>query len=89
VEKYVIDILNKKQNPDLYDQKLRIIKELFSLGNIDNRVFNQMRMSMNEQIEDERGLMSKTDFKKMLFTAFGRMPSETKQKVYDLIIPIV
>jgi hypothetical protein len=48
-----------------------------------------MRMSMNEQIEDERGLMSKIDFKKMLFTAFGRMPSETKQKVYDLIIPIV
>jgi hypothetical protein len=34
---------------------------------------------MNEQIEDERGLMSKEDFKKMLYTAFGRIPNEKKE----------
>ena len=44
---------------------------------------------MNEQIEDERGLMSKEDFKKMLFTAFGRIPNEKKEQVYKMIIPLV
>jgi hypothetical protein len=44
---------------------------------------------MNEQIQDERGLMSKVDFKKMLFTAFGRIPSETKERIYELLIPII
>ena len=48
-----------------------------------------MRQSMNEQIEDERGLMSKEDFKKMLFTAFGRISTEKKEKVYEMIIPLV
>lgn len=44
---------------------------------------------MNEQIEDERGLMNKEDFKKMLFTAFARMDLEMKQQIFDLIIPII
>jgi hypothetical protein len=44
---------------------------------------------MNEQIEDERGLMSKEDFKKMLYTAFGRIPNEKKEKIYSMIIPLV
>ena len=39
---------------------------------MDNRVLNNMRQTMNEQIEDERGLMCKSDFKKMFFTIFGR-----------------
>ena len=38
---------------------------------MDNRVLNNMRQTMNESIEDEKGLMNKTDFKKMFYTAFG------------------
>ena len=56
---------------------------------IDNRVLNQMRQSMNEQIEDERGLLSKNDFKKMLFTSFGRIPEVNKQIVYDMLLTII
>lgn len=37
-----------------------------------------MRQTMNESIEDEKGLMSKKDFKKMLFTSFGRIPVVNK-----------
>jgi hypothetical protein len=48
-----------------------------------------MRQSMNEQIEDERGLLSKTDFKKMLFTSFGRIPEVNKQIVYDMLLTII
>ena len=44
---------------------------------------------MNEQIEDERGLMSKSDFKKMLFTSFGRIPEVNKQIVYDMLLTII
>ena len=33
--------------------------------------------------------MSQSDFKKMLFTAFGRKTDEFKQKIYDMVIPII
>lgn len=32
--------MNKKNNPELYDKKLKIVVELIRLGKIDNRVFN-------------------------------------------------
>ena len=44
---------------------------------------------MNEQIEDERGLMSKDDFKKMFFTCFGRNTEENKIIIYEMLIPII
>jgi len=62
--------LNKDNNPKLYDKKFEIVKKMLELK-MDNRILNQMRQSMNESIEDERGLMSRNDFKKMLYTSFG------------------
>lgn len=44
---------------------------------------------MNESIEDEKGLLSKKDFKKMLFTSFGRIPQANKQIVYDMLLTII
>ena len=44
---------------------------------------------MNEQIEDERGLMQKNYFKKMLYTSFGRIPEVNKQIVYDMLITLI
>lgn len=46
---------------------------------MDNRVLNNMRQTMNEQIEDEKGHMSKVDFKKMFYTAFGKKQEENKK----------
>ena len=62
--------MNKDNNPKLYDKKFEIVKKMLELK-MDNRILNQMRQSMNESIEDERGLMSRNDFKKMLYTSFG------------------
>ena len=56
---------------------------------LDNRVFNYMRQTMNEQIEDERGLMIKTDFKKMLFTACSRMTNSVLKQIYEMIMPVI
>ena len=61
VEKYLRQILNRDLDPALYEEKLNIVKKMIELR-IDNRVLNQMRQTMNESIEDERGLMSKDDF---------------------------
>ena len=50
--------------------KFAIVKTMILL-HMDNRVLNQMRETMNNQIEDEQGLMSVEDFQKMFFTAYG------------------
>lgn len=78
VEKYVREVLNKKKNPKAYELKLSVVKQMIKL-NFDNRVLNNMRQTMNESIEDERGHMLKTDFKRMLFTAFGKVDDEKKK----------
>ena len=56
---------------------------------MDNRVLNMMRQTMNEQIEDERGLMSIHDFKKMLYTSLGRIPVEQKNNIYDMLLTLI
>lgn len=71
VEKYVREVLNSKKNPEIYQQKLDVVRKMIKLR-MDNRVLNNMRQTMNESIEDEKGLMNKNDFKKMFYTAFGQ-----------------
>jgi len=44
---------------------------------------------MNESIEDERGLMSKSDFKKMFTTSFKGVPDENIKIVYDMIMQLI
>jgi hypothetical protein len=77
VEKYVSEILNKEKNPQLFELKLQVVKKMVQLR-IDNRILNNMRQTMNENIEDERGLMSKDDFKQMFYTSLGRTSIEKK-----------
>lgn len=48
-----------------------------------------MRQVMNEQIEDEKGLMSKQDFKTMFYTSFGRSNASNKGVVYQMLLPII
>lgn len=56
---------------------------------IDNRILNNMRQYMNEQIEDQRGLMNKKDFKKMFYTFLGRTKEESKDKIFKMLLPII
>lgn len=87
VDKYVRDILNK-DDPRGYQSRMQIVRRMFELQ-MDNRVLNQMRQSMNEQIEDERGLMKVDDFKKMFFTAYGRVSMKNKTIVYNMLLPTI
>ena len=88
VEKYVREVLNKKKNPQTYELKLAVVKQMIRL-NFDNRVLNQMRQTMNEQIEDERGHMLKSDFKRMLFTAFKAVDDDKKRLLFDMLCPLI
>ena len=87
VERYVQTVTNKNRDRN-YEQKLRIVKKMQELG-MDNRVLNNMRQCMNEQIEDERGLMKIEEFRAMFFTAFGRIPETKKQTIYELLLPMI
>lgn len=44
---------------------------------------------MNEKIEDERGLMEVHDFKKMFYTSFRYSTDKCKDKVYELLLPLL
>lgn len=44
---------------------------------------------MNEQIEDERGLMKVHDFKKMFYTAFRHSSDYNKKTVIDMLLPLI
>ena len=48
-----------------------------------------MRQVMNEQIEDERGLMSLAEFKKMFFTSFGRTDEQKVNTIFEMLLPII
>jgi hypothetical protein len=38
--------------------------------NLDNRILNNLRFQLNDQIEDEKGLVPPDTFHKMFFTFF-------------------
>ena len=88
VELYVRSILNSETNPKLYKQKLGIVEKMIDLR-MDNRILNQMRQTMNENIEDTRGLMSVEDFKTMFFTSFGRSNQGNRNIIYQMLLPLV
>ena len=69
MEKYVREIL-AHDIPSSKKQKMHVISKLIELR-IDNRILNNMRQTMNESIQDERGLMTIEEFQKMFFTSFG------------------
>lgn len=87
VEKYMKDIFNKN-NGDDYQQKLKVVRKMHEL-NMDNRVLNNMRQTMNEQIDDERGLMKADDFKRMFFTAYRAVTEDKKQTVFNMLLPLI
>lgn len=55
--------------------------------NIDNRILNNLRLELNERIENESGIVSVDIFRKMFFTYFkGEV---TAHQIYDRILPII
>ena len=48
---------------------VKIIEHIYRL-NLDNRILNNLRFQLNDQIEDEKGLVPPDTFHKMFFTFF-------------------
>lgn len=74
VGKYVQKVM-ERENEEEFKKKIQVVKKMLEL-NVDNRTLNQMRETLNCNIEDENGLMKTSDFKKMLFTAYGQKNQE-------------
>ena len=65
---------------------IQVIEEIYRL-NLDNRILNNLRMQLNEMIEDEKGLVSVEVFKKMFFTYFK---GEKKAfMIFDMLLPLI
>lgn len=80
VDKYIKKVL--KQDPKWVSVVEQIIK-----FNIDNRILNNLRQELNEQITDTNGLVELSKFKKMFFTFFK---GESKAfLVFDKLWPCI
>lgn len=65
---------------------IQVIEQIYRL-NLDNRILNNLRMQLNEMIEDEKGLVSVEVFKKMFFTYFK---GEKKAfMIFDMLLPLI
>ena len=88
VDKYILDILAKDRNPDGYAKRIDVVKKMIFFR-MDNRVLNNMRQAMNEQIKDEKGLMTIDEFKSMFYTSFRHSSEESKRTVFQMLLPLI
>lgn len=54
VDKYIKKVL--ENNDDRQQKWVQVIEQIYRL-NIDNRILNNLRQQLNEEIDDERGLV--------------------------------
>lgn len=87
LERYVKKVIDMNSK-DLFDSKVQVVKRMLQL-NVDNRTLNMMRETMNNNIEDENGMMKTSEFKKMIFTAYGQKNIENTEEVYSMLYPII
>lgn len=57
--------------------------------NVDPRVLNMMRETLNYMIEDKFGLIKIEEFKRAIYTAYGKKNTETTDGIYKALAPIV
>lgn len=62
------------------------IKEIYR-KNMDNRILNNLRIQINEMVEDTRGVFSISDFKKLWFMYFKG--EEHAGTIYDMVLPFL
>ncbi len=85
VDLYIKSVLNDHKQLKREDF-IQVIEEIYRL-NLDNRILNNLRMQLNEMIEDEKGLVSVEVFKKMFFTYFK---GEKKAfMIFDMLLPLI
>lgn len=55
--------------------------------NMDNRILNNLRQSLNEMISDEKGLVDTDTFRKMFFSYFSK--EKQAEVIYNMLKPAV
>ena len=69
VDNYFDHIMKEVAQPELVE----VIKNFYK-QRIDSRIFNNMKIHMNELIDNEESLISGEEFKKLFFTYFRGEP---------------
>ena len=69
VDSYFDHIIKEVAQPEL----VQVIKDFYKFG-IDSRIFNNMKIHLNELIDNEESLISGEEFKKLFFTYFRGEP---------------
>lgn len=67
VDKYINGTLNSQGGQT--GLAASIISDVYKL-NVDNRILNNLKQQLNELIDDERSLISVSEFKPIFFTYF-------------------
>jgi hypothetical protein len=65
---------------------IKIIETMIKL-NIDNRILNNLRQTLNEMITDEKGIVETYVFKKLFFTYFTN--DKRANVIYEMLRPAV
>lgn len=55
--------------------------------NVDNRIFNNLRATMNSLIESEHGILGKDTFRDLFMSSFKNNPNSLL--IYDLLLPLI
>ena len=82
VENYFDHIMKEVAQPEL----VQVIKNFYKYG-IDSRIFNNMKIHMNELIDNEESLISGEEFKKLFFTYFRGEPKA--DQLYGTLLPFI
>jgi hypothetical protein len=84
VDKYIKKVLDK--NDERQQKWVQVIEQIYRL-NLDNRILNNLRQQLNEEIDDERGLVGVNIFRKMFFTFFKG--EKSSHQVYEMLWPCI
>lgn len=84
VDKYIIDVMNSQGGQS--GTAAQIIKEIYKL-NVDNRILNNLKQQLNELIDDERSMLSVSEFKHIFYMYFK---GESKASIiYEKLLPYI
>ena len=89
MENYIKSVLEAGTQMQLSEHPtswVKIVEQIYRL-NLDNRILNNLRLNLNEMIQDERGLVDVETFKKMFFTFFKG--ERCAYQIYEMLQPAV
>eukprot|EP00347_Sterkiella_histriomuscorum_P014538 403360494 len=82
VDKYLVSLLQD----DSKNNKVEIVNAMYEM-NVDNRILNNLRQTMNGLVVEEKGLLSVNQFRELFLSFFkDNLKCNT---IYDLLLPVI